>query len=187
MVELLTAAAFLACYWQFGGGLSAVKYCAFSFFLLGLVFTDAEWKLLPDALTFPGLAIGLAISLVVPVNDLASRLLPWLGMIGTGAPPWTWHWRLASLAQSVLGAIVGAAFIYGAGMLYLRMRPDLAKRGKDVMGLGDVKLMAMSSRCLPPPSSGRFGVLWWLPSSGSNGCNAGGYATNRPIGHGGLP
>ena len=143
VVELLTSAAFLACYWQFGGGLSAVKYCAFSFFLLGLVFTDAEWKLLPDALTFPGLAIGLAISLVVPVNDLASRLLPWLGMIGTGAPPWTWHWRLASLAQSVLGAIVGAAFIYGAGMLYLRMRPDLAKRGKDVMGLGDVKLMAM--------------------------------------------
>ena len=140
-VELLTAGLFIACYWQFGMVLSAIKFCALSFFLLGLIFTDAEWKLLPDALTIPGLVIGIAISVIVPVNDLASRLLPWIGQTGPGAPDW--HWRLISLAQSVLGAIIGAAFIYGAGMLYLRMRPDLAERGKVVMGLGDVKLMAM--------------------------------------------
>ena len=37
----------------------------------------------------------------------------------------------------VLGAIVGASFIYGAGAIYLRAR------GVEGMGFGDVKLMAM--------------------------------------------
>jgi leader peptidase (prepilin peptidase)/N-methyltransferase len=136
-VEVLTAALFIACYWQFGFSIVAAKFCALTFFLLGLVFTDAEWKLLPDTLTITGLMVGLAFSPFVPVNDLAARLLP--GVIGTGAPQWRW----ASVAQSAMGAIIGAAFIYGAGVLYLRMRPDLVERGKAAMGLGDVKLMAM--------------------------------------------
>src|SRR3954469_21682295 len=45
-VELLTAFFFLACYWRFGFSLSTVKYCVFSFLITGLVFIDAEWKLL---------------------------------------------------------------------------------------------------------------------------------------------
>jgi leader peptidase (prepilin peptidase)/N-methyltransferase len=45
--------------------------------------------------------------------------------------------RLLSLADSLLGALVGASFIYGAGAIYLRAR------GVEGMGFGDVKLMAM--------------------------------------------
>src|SRR6202020_2923442 len=45
--------------------------------------------------------------------------------------------RLLSLVDSLLGAIVGASFIYGAGAIYLRWR------GAEGMGFGDVKLMAM--------------------------------------------
>jgi len=44
---------------------------------------------------------------------------------------------LLSLADSLLGAAVGASFIYGAGAIYLRAR------GIEGMGFGDVKLMAM--------------------------------------------
>ena len=75
MIELLTGLLFLACYWYFGLTLSTLKYCVFAFLLLGLIFTDAETKLLPDKLTLPGLALGVIFSLLVPVNDLASQFL----------------------------------------------------------------------------------------------------------------
>jgi len=45
--------------------------------------------------------------------------------------------HLLSFTDSLLGAAVGAAFIYGAGAIYLRAR------GVEGMGFGDVKLMAM--------------------------------------------
>ena len=48
MVEVLTAVLFLACSWYFGATLATLKYCVLAFLLLGLIFTDAETKLLPD-------------------------------------------------------------------------------------------------------------------------------------------
>jgi len=134
MIELLTGLMFLACFWYFGLTLSTLKYCTFSFLLLGLIFTDAETKLLPDKLTLPGLALGLIFSLLVPVNDLASQFLP--GMVNL---PFSGDisMRLLSLLDSLLGAALGASFIYGAGAAYLRWR------GTEGMGFGDVKLMAM--------------------------------------------
>jgi leader peptidase (prepilin peptidase)/N-methyltransferase len=134
MIELLTGLMFLACFWYFGLTLSTLKYCTFSFLLLGLIFTDAETKLLPDKLTLPGLVLGLIFSLLVPVNDLASQFLP--GMVNL---PFSGDisMRLLSLLDSLLGAALGASFIYGAGAAYLRWR------GTEGMGFGDVKLMAM--------------------------------------------
>ena len=134
MIELLTGALFLACYWFFGLTLSTVKYCAFAFLLLGLISTDAETKLLPDKLTLPGLALGIVFSLLVPVHDLASQFLP-----GAVNLPFSGDFttRLLSLLDSLLGAALGASFIYGVGAIYLRWR------GMEGMGFGDVKLMAM--------------------------------------------
>lgn len=134
MIELLTGLMFLACYWYFGLTLSTLKYCVFSFLLLGLIFTDAETKLLPDKMTLPGLALGVVFSLLVPVNDLASQFLP--GMVSL---PFSGELsaRIISLLDSLLGAALGASFIYGAGAIYLRWR------GTEGMGFGDVKLMAM--------------------------------------------
>jgi leader peptidase (prepilin peptidase)/N-methyltransferase len=133
VVELLTGALFLGCYAHFGLTLAGLKYCAFGFLLLGLIFTDAETQLLPDKLTLPGLGLGLLFSLLVPVNDLASQLLPGL----VSAPNSHLPWPLLSFADAVIGAVVGASFLYGAGAIYLRAR------GVEGMGLGDVKLMAM--------------------------------------------
>jgi leader peptidase (prepilin peptidase)/N-methyltransferase len=139
IVEMLTGAIFLACYAHFGASLAAVKYCALGFLLLGLIFTDAETQLLPDKMTLPGLALGLLFSLVVPVNDLASQLLPGLVSLPVSSDV---SWHLWSLIDSALGASVGASFIYGAGAIYLRAR------GVEGMGFGDVKLMAMIGACL---------------------------------------
>jgi leader peptidase (prepilin peptidase) / N-methyltransferase len=133
LIELLTGILFVACYWHFGWTLSLLKYGTLSFLLLGLISTDAETKLLPDTLTLPGLALGLTFSLMVPLHDLASQFLP--GM--AGLPAGGESGRILSLLDSLLGAGVGAAFIYGAGAIYLRWR------GTEGMGFGDVKLMAM--------------------------------------------
>jgi leader peptidase (prepilin peptidase)/N-methyltransferase len=139
LIEVLTGGLWLACYWHFGWTFSTLKYCAFSFLLLGLIFTDAETKLLPNKLTLPGLALGVIFSLLVPVNDLASQFLsgainlPVSGEISA---------RLISLLDSLLGAAAGAGFIYGAGALYFRWRHA------EGMGFGDVKLMAMAGSFL---------------------------------------
>ncbi len=134
LVELLTAALFLTCYLHFGLSLAMLKCMVLGFLLLGLIFTDAGTKLLPDAMTLPGLALGIGFSLLVPVNDLASRIMP--GLVSP-AMRGEISWRLWSVSDSLLGAAVGASFLYGAAAIYLRAR------GVEGMGFGDVKLMAM--------------------------------------------
>jgi leader peptidase (prepilin peptidase) / N-methyltransferase len=102
----------------------AIKFCVFSFLLLGLIFTDAETKLLPDLLTKPGIALGLLFSLFVPVRDFYI----------TALEDWP---RIVSLVNSLAGALAGSAFILGVALLYE------ALRGVEGMGRGDVKLMAL--------------------------------------------
>ena len=133
VVEALVGALFLGCYAYLGLTLATVKFCTFGFLILGLIFTDAETKLLPDKLTLPGLALGLTFSLLVPVHDLASQFLPGVLNFPFSADL---AMRLFSLIDALLGAAVGASFIYGAGAMYLRWR------GTEGMGFGDVKLMA---------------------------------------------
>ena len=135
VVELLVGALFVYCYAKFGLTVIALKYCCFGFLLIGLIFTDAGTHLLPDKMTLPGLALGLAFSIFVPVNDVVSQFLPdvlfFQNQSGIFPLP------IFSFLDSLLGAAVGASFIYGAGMIYLRAR------GVEGMGFGDVKLMAM--------------------------------------------
>jgi leader peptidase (prepilin peptidase)/N-methyltransferase len=134
VIEILTGLLFLGCYAHFGLTLAALKCVVLGYLLLGLVFTDAETKLLPDAMTLPGLALGIGFSLVVPVNDLASRIMP--GLVSPAMRSEI-SWRIWSLSDSLLGAAVGASFLYGAAAIYLRAR------GVEGMGFGDVKLMAL--------------------------------------------
>jgi len=132
-VELLTGLLFLACYWRFGLTLATAKFCIFSFLIVGLTFIDAEWQLLPDAMTLPGLVAGLVFSAFVSMVDLLVALLwAWFPNTFTTAP-----WRLLSVIESTGGAFVGAAFFYFIAIAYKRVR------GREGMGLGDVKLMAM--------------------------------------------
>jgi leader peptidase (prepilin peptidase)/N-methyltransferase len=134
VVELLTGLLFVSCYAHFGLSLAMLKCVVLGFLLLGLIFTDAETHLLPDKMTLTGLVAGLVFSLLVPVNDLASLLLPGVFQIPISADI---SWRLFSFMDALLGTAVGASFLYGAGAIYLRAR------GVEGMGFGDVKLMAM--------------------------------------------
>ncbi len=134
IIELLTGILFVGCYLHFGWSLETLKCIVLGYLLLGLIFTDAETRLLPDAMTLPGLALGIAFSLIVPVNDLASRIMPGLVSFPLRSEL---SWRVWSLTDSLLGAAIGASFLYGAGAIYLRAR------GVEGMGFGDVKLMGM--------------------------------------------
>jgi len=105
--------------------LLAVKLSTLSFLLVGLIFTDAETKLLPDLLTFPGIALGLLFSFFLRVDGVSEWFLPRM------------NWRVLSFIDSLAGALLGAAFILGIALLYE------AIRGVEGMGMGDVKLMAL--------------------------------------------
>lgn len=151
IVELLTAFSFLLAYvllgrhvWgsQLDAVLITAKFCFLSFFVIGLTFIDAEWKLLPDALTIPGISFGLIFSVFVPVVDV---IFIYLHSMPPGAFHWPLPWptsvtgvlRAISLCESLLGAVVGAAFFYFIAVVYKYAR------GREGLGLGDVKLMAM--------------------------------------------
>ena len=134
IVELLTGLLWVGCYLEFGMSLGLVKWAAFAFLLLGLVFTDAETMLLPDLMTLPGIGLGLVFAFLVPVNDLVSQLLP--GMVSVPLSSGI-SAHLFSFGDAALGALAGAGFIYGVGELYYRAR------GVEGMGFGDVKLMGM--------------------------------------------
>jgi leader peptidase (prepilin peptidase)/N-methyltransferase len=85
-------------------------------------------------MTLTGVALGLVFSLLVPVNDLVSQFLPSAEFMQSHSGLAS---QLLSFLDSLVGAFVGASFIYGAGAIYLRAR------GVEGMGFGDVKLMAM--------------------------------------------
>lgn len=142
-VELLTGVFFLMAYlsapsmatlmqrqWQLpqlpNALMIALKLCVLSFLLIGLIFTDAETKLLPDLLTKPGIVAGLIFSWFVPVEGPANYILRSVD-----------SWRVLSFANAIAGMVLGAAFIWGVALLYE------AVRGVEGMGRGDVKLMAM--------------------------------------------
>lgn len=125
-VELLTGVFFLLSYVAEGASLGAIKLCVLSFLLIGLIFTDAETKLLPDLLTKPGIVVGLILSWFVPVEGPANYVLRSVD-----------SWRVLSFVNSIAGMALGAAFILGIALLYE------AVRGVEGMGRGDVKLMGM--------------------------------------------
>lgn len=138
VVELLTAGLFVGCYLAFGPTLAALKWALFSALIVVLVFTDLRERILPDAVNFTGLGLGLAFSLLVEIGDGTAA---WLGrrVLGFAFPPPA---PVLSLADAVLGAAFGAGLLWLVGEGYFRLR------GREGMGLGDVKMMAMAGSFL---------------------------------------
>jgi leader peptidase (prepilin peptidase)/N-methyltransferase len=101
VVELLTGVAFLGCWLAFGNASHPLPSLPVAFvyavFLAGLIaatFIDFEHFIIPDEITFGGMVVGFAASLVLPSLHDASTLI-------------------VGMRRSFVGAIVGAAIIYG--------------------------------------------------------------------------
>lgn len=131
IVELLTGVTFAALTAVFGPGLALAKYSIFAALMISLMVIDLNERLLPDALTFPGMAVGLAFSLAVEVNDGSIYVLARLfGLQDAPAP-------LLSLADALLGGLMSA------GLLWLLREAFWRLRHREGLGFGDVKLMAL--------------------------------------------
>ena len=127
VVELVTAAVFALCVTKLGLTWPAAKFSILSAILITLIATDLEERILPDEFTLGGTVLGLAISGLVPLDPgIASFLL-------FGIVPDRW----LSVVESVSGALVASGLIWGFATLYGKLRK------RDVLGLGDVKMIAM--------------------------------------------
>lgn len=131
LVELLAALLFLGCYVAFGFTAEALKWTIFSALVIVLVFTDLRERILPDVVNYTGFALGLALSFVTLPTDgtalwVANRLFDF-------PPP--------APVISFLDALLGAAL--GSGLLWLVSEAYFRLRGREGMGMGDVKMMLM--------------------------------------------
>jgi len=136
VVELVTGILFFACYRAFGLTPEAAKWAAFSALMIVLVFTDLRERVLPDVVNYTGFGIGLAISFFTQPTDGTAL---WLANRVFAFPPPA---PVLSFADSLLGAAVGSGLLWLVSEAYFRLR------GREGMGLGDVKMMLMAGAFL---------------------------------------
>ncbi len=144
VVELICGLLFLLSFLRGGSSPDAAKGCVLSFLLVGLTFTDAETHLLPDAMTLPGVGIALIFSFFSLVPGPAFRLFPLHFQSDPTLHQLDLQLGIRSLGNALLGAVIGAGILYLIGWMYLKLR------NVEGMGLGDVKLMAMTGAFLGP-------------------------------------
>lgn len=131
IVELLTGVMFAVLAAWFGFNPLFVKFALFGSLMIALILIDLDVRLLPDALTFPGMAAGLVFSLVVAVNDGSAAVLA--RRLGFSEEPS----RLLSLADALVGGLAGAGLLWLIAEGYWRIRHQ------EGMGFGDAKLMGL--------------------------------------------
>src|SRR5579862_7680155 len=136
LVEFLTGVLFFACYYAFGISVDTLKWATFSAIMIVLVFTDLRERILPDVVNFTGFALGLVFSLFVAPTD-GSAL--WIANHLFQFPP---PQPVLSLVDALLGAALGSGLLWLVSEAYFRLR------GREGMGLGDVKMMLMAGAFL---------------------------------------
>jgi leader peptidase (prepilin peptidase)/N-methyltransferase len=134
-VEALTAALWVIVVWHDGLTWALPFDLVFVSAITALIFIDAEHMILPNAITYPGIAFALIARVALPYlmgrphfDDLDMLLN---GMLA-GMPLWA-----ASLVGALIGALVGGGSLWLMGWTWEKLR------GIEAMGLGDVKMMFM--------------------------------------------
>jgi len=134
-VELLTAVLFVVVTWHDGISVALPFDLIFMTAIVALVFIDAEHMILPDVITYPGMAFAVAARIAIPLLTKTPHFddVPSL-MQGTlaGMPIW-----VVSLVGAVIGALIGGGSLWLMGWTWEKLR------GIEAMGLGDVKMMFM--------------------------------------------
>lgn len=110
LVEILNAVGYVGLLWFFGPSWAVVAYALLYSALLVVAGTDLSHKIIPNAVTFPGIIVGLV---------CATTVLP------------------LSFLDSLLGVLVGG------GILWFLAWASPYLFGKEGMGGGDIKLLAM--------------------------------------------
>lgn len=135
-VELLTGLLFAGCYLMFGLSFEGLKWAIFAALLVVLTVTDLRERILPDVVNFTGLGLALVLSLfTTPLDGTAG----WIAgrLLGVTVPQ-----PVLSLADALIGAAAASGLLWIVAEGYFRLR------GREGMGLGDVKMMAMAGAFL---------------------------------------
>ena len=131
VIELLTALLFVACYLTFDLTAETFKWLFFTCLMIILIVTDVRVRLLPDAINWFGFGLGLALAVRMPPYDPACmRVIELLPFLARNA-------ILAGVTCALLGAAAGSLLLLAAATLYRLVR------GREGMGMGDVKMMLM--------------------------------------------
>ena len=134
-VELLTALLFIAVTWRFGLTPALPIDLIFVSALIALIFIDAEHMILPNVITYPGIAFVLVARVVIPYLSSPAHFDDLPGLLEgsmQGLPVWA-----ASLGGALIGALIGGGSLWLMGWTWEKLR------GIEAMGLGDVKMMFM--------------------------------------------
>jgi len=131
LIELSTGLLFVAAYLDFGITQATVNGFFFTCLVIVLTVTDLRVRMLPDVINWPGFAAGLLFSAFVPPNDGIAAFLGYR----------LFQARLPGTAAGALDGLMGAAF--GSLLLLGLAKGYKAARGREGMGMGDVKMMAM--------------------------------------------
>lgn len=130
-IELVTGLLFVATYVSFGVAPETFKWLFFVCLIIVLTITDVRIRILPDAVNYFGLGLGLALAVrIAPIDPVCLRFA---GIV----PALHSNPILLGLTCALLGAAAGSLLLYGAAVLYK------LTRGRDGMGMGDVKMMLM--------------------------------------------
>ena len=134
-VEALTAFLWIALVWRDGLTFALPFDLVFVTAITALIFIDAEHMILPNAITYPGIAFALIARFALPFlmgkphfDDLPMLL----NGVLAGLPIWG-----ASLVGALIGALAGGGSLWLMGWTWEKLR------GIEAMGLGDVKMMFM--------------------------------------------
>jgi leader peptidase (prepilin peptidase)/N-methyltransferase len=92
IVEFVTMTAFVACYWRFGPEPLLVPRLLLAASLIALFAIDLDLQLLPNAITLPGIVVGLLFSLWLPpgIRDAVLGVLLGGGVLWAIGSFWTW-------------------------------------------------------------------------------------------------
>jgi len=140
IIEFLTGAIFVLTFFRFGLTILTFKWLLFSCLIIILVVTDLRVRILPDAITFPGTVVGLLLALRIAIFDRTAATLYILAL--HKLPPYPG--LVFNVLNAILGALLGGLFLWVPSKLYKMVR------GREGMGFGDVKMMAMVGAFLGP-------------------------------------
>ncbi len=134
-VEALTAFLWVAVVCRDGLTFALPFDLVFVTAITALIFIDAEHMILPNAITYPGIAFSLIARVALPYlmgRPYFDDLDMLLNGVLAGMPLWA-----ASLVGALIGALVGGGSLWLMGWAWEKLR------GVEAMGLGDVKMMFM--------------------------------------------
>jgi leader peptidase (prepilin peptidase)/N-methyltransferase len=123
LIELVSGLLCATCYLRFGlTPTAAVAFLIVSCLIL-ITVIDIDYMIIPDIITFPGIALGVALG-------VASSFVPLPGILPLESP------FVSAWQDSLLGILAGGGLLYAVWWLYLVVRK------REGLGLGDIKLLA---------------------------------------------